>query len=383
MSSRVPIVDLKAQFATIRAEVRAAIDRVIESQEFILGPEVEALESEIAGYCGTRFAVGVSSGTDALLASLMALGIGLGDEVVTTPYTFVATASSIVRLGARPVFADIDPATFTIDPAAIERKITHRTKAIVPVHLFGQMADMQAIMTIANRHAIPVVEDAAQSIGAARDGHRAGSVGVAGCLSFFPSKNLGAYGDAGMVLTNDEALAARLRLLRIHGQASKHSAALLGGNFRLDAVQAAVLRVKLRHLESWTEARRALAARYRELLAGTLRDLADDRFRPDASIVLPYAVPGARHVYNQFVLRADRRDELRAFVAEQGIACEVYYPQPLHFQPCFASSVTDGGLVQAEQAAKAALALPMYAELTLPMMETVVSAVARFFRGDH
>ena len=361
------MLDLKAQYATIRKEVQAAIERVIESQQFILGPEVEALEREVAAYCDTRFAIGVSSGTDALLVSLMALGIGPGDEVLTTPYTFVATATSIARLGAIPTFADIDPATFNIDPSQIERKITRRTKAIVPVHLFGQMADMGAIMEIADRHGLPVVEDAAQAIGALRGGRRAGSVGAFGCLSFFPSKNLGAFGDAGMVLTNDERLAARVRLLRVHGQESKHRAVVVGGNFRLDAIQAAVLRVKLRHLESWTEARRAHAATYREFFQTTR-----------TAFLLPREAPDARHVYNQFVVRTPLRDALRKHLAQHGVASEIYYPCPVHLQAGLASlghRATD--FPEAERAALQALALPIYPELLPATIKDVVSLGTR------
>jgi dTDP-4-amino-4,6-dideoxygalactose transaminase len=363
MNMPVGMLDLKAQYATIRAEVNAAIERVIESQQFILGPEVEALEREVAAYCGSRFAIGVSSGTDALLVSLMALGIGAGDEVITTPFTFVATATSIARLGAIPTFADIDRATFNIDPEQIARKITRKTKAIVPVHLFGQMADMAAIMQIAERHGIPVVEDAAQAIGAERGRYRAGSVGALGCLSFFPSKNLGAFGDAGMVLTQDEGLAARVRLLRSHGQETKHVATVAGGNFRLDAIQAAVLRVKLPHLESWIRSRREHAVAYRELLE-----------RAGRPITLPTEVPDARHVYNQFVIRTPRRDEVRAILAEHGVASEIYYPHPLHVLPCFADRRYGASdFPEAQRAADDALALPIYPEISPVMLRNVVA----------
>jgi dTDP-4-amino-4,6-dideoxygalactose transaminase len=373
------MLDLKAQYATIRKEVQEAIERVIESQQFILGPEVEALEREVAAYCDTRFAIGVSSGTDALLVSLMALGIGPGDEVLTTPYTFVATATSIARLGAIPTFADIDPATFNIDPSQIERKITRRTKAIVPVHLFGQMADMRAIMQIADRHGIPVVEDAAQAIGALRGGRRAGSIGALGCLSFFPSKNLGAFGDAGMVLTNDERLAARVRLSRGHGQESKHRAVLVGGNFRLDAIQAAVLRVKLRHLESWTEARRAHAATYREFFqTSDMAPPAPEHRTTGTPFILPSEASDARHVYNQFVVRTPWRDALRNHLAQHGVTSEIYYPCPVHLQACFASHghrVTD--FPEAELAAQETLALPIYPELLPATIKDVVSLGTR------
>jgi dTDP-4-amino-4,6-dideoxygalactose transaminase len=383
VSMRVPMLDLKAQYTTIRAEVRAAIERVIESQRFILGPEVEALEREVAAYCGTRFAVGVSSGTDALLVALMALGIGPGDEVITTPYTFIATASSIARLGAVPVFADIDPVTFNIDPARIEPRISRKTKAIVPVHLFGQMADMPAIMAIADRHDIPVIEDAAQSIGAEHNGRRAGSIGALGCLSFFPSKNLGAYGDAGMVLTSDERLAQKVRLLRAHGQETKHVATMVGGNFRLDEIQAAVLRVKLPHLDSWTDARRERAMAYRGLFAASdIPDRAAERRGTGSGITLPYEAPQARHVYNQFVIRTVRRDACRAFLAEQGIASEIYYPYAIHQQSCFASRRgLTSDLSEAERAATEALALPVYPELPIALQKSVASALGGFLRG--
>jgi dTDP-4-amino-4,6-dideoxygalactose transaminase len=383
MSVRVPFLDLNAQYATIRHEVHAAIERVIESQQFILGPEVEALEREVAQYSGTKFAVGVSSGTDALLVSLMALGVGPGDEVLTTPYTFIATVSTIARLGARATFVDIEPGTFNMNPSQLERRITLRTKAIVPVHLFGQVADMHAIMEIAARHGIAVIEDAAQAIGAERDGKRAGSMGALGCLSFFPSKNLGAFGDAGMVLSNDERLAARLRLLRSHGQETKHFATSVGGNFRLDALQAAVLRAKLPRLDAWTEARRHHAAYYRRRFAASGFDISSVRLGADVNVVIAPEVASARHVYNQFVIRCRRRDALRAFLADEGIASEVYYPRPMHLQACLApSGHGPGDFPEAERAATESLALPMYPELTPSMLEDVVSTVVRFFARE-
>lgn len=364
----VPLLDLKAQYASIRGEIREALDRVMDSQQFILGPEVEAFEKEIADYCGCRYAVGVSSGTDALLVVLMALGIQPGDEVITPAFSFFATAGAIARLGARPVFVDIDPQTFNIDPEAIELCITPRTKAILPVHLFGQMADMDAINAIAAKNNLPVIEDAAQAIGAERGGKRAGSAGDAGCLSFFPSKNLGAFGDAGMVTTNDAALAERVRMLRMHGFSSRYVNALLGGNFRLDAMQAAVLRVKLRYLDQWTEARQRNAAEYRKLLAT----------RPQASgggVGLPLERPG-RHVYNQFVIRHSRRDELMAALKQDGIGCEIYYPVPSHLQPCFAElGYLPGDFVESERASRECLALPIYPELCSEMLHRVSAAV--------
>jgi dTDP-4-amino-4,6-dideoxygalactose transaminase len=356
----VPLLDLKSQYASIRDEVRAAVDRVMDSQHLILGPEVEAFEKEMAAYCGCRYAVGVSSGTDALLVVLMALDVQRGDEVITPTFTFFATAGTIARLGATPVFVDIDPATFNIDPAGMESKITPRTKAILPVHLFGQMAAMDEILRIATKHNVPVIEDAAQAVGAERDGKRAGSIGRAGCLSFYPSKNLGAFGDAGMVTTNDAALAEKVRMLRMHGFSSRYVNELLGGNFRLDAIQAAVLRVKLRYLDQWTEARRRNAATYRRLLRG---------------IQLPAESPG-RHIYNQFVIRYPRRDALMADLKKQGIGCDVYYPVPSHLQPCFAGlGHSPGDFPESERAAQECLALPIYPELTSEMLESVSAAI--------
>jgi len=358
----VPLLDLKAQYDSIRGEIREALDRVMDAQQFILGPEVEAFEQEIAEYCGCRHAIGVSSGTDALLVTLMALGVRAGDEVITPAYSFFATAGTIARLGAKPVFVDIDPATFNIDPALIASKITSKTKAILPVHLFGQMAEMDEICRIAAKHKIPVIEDAAQAIGAERAGKRAGSVGDAGCLSFFPTKNLGAFGDAGMVTTNDPSLADRIRMLRVHGYRSRYVNELLGGNFRLDAMQAAVLRVKLRYLDRWTEARQRNAAEYRRLLP--------------KGVILPSEKPG-RHIYNQFVIRHSRRDLLMESLKQDGIGCEVYYPLPSHLQPCFVDlGHKPGDFPESELASRESLALPIYPELSSEMLQRVSAAVA-------
>jgi dTDP-4-amino-4,6-dideoxygalactose transaminase len=379
MSVRVPLLDLKAQYATIRPEIQAAIERVLDSQHFILGPEVEELEREVARYCGATFAIGVTSGTDAILIALMALGVGPGDEILTSPQTFVATATCIARLGATATFIDIEPGTFNVDVSQLERQITKRTKAIVPIHLFGQMADMRAIMQIAENHGIPVVEDAAQAIGAKRDGLQAGSAGALGCLSFFPSKNLGAYGDAGMVLSNDERLATRVRLLRNQGQQPKYFSKVVGGNFRLDALQAAVLRVKLPHLDKWTEARQTNAATYRRLFAAAGFDMAATRLGPDVPVVIPREAAESRHIYNQFVIRSQRRDALRGFLGDAGIGSEVYYPRPMHLQECFAAwGHHVGDFPEAERAAAESLAIPIYPELTPSMQETVVAQVARF-----
>ncbi len=360
-----PLLDLKAQYASIRDDVRAALDRVLESQRFILGPEVEAFEKEIATYCRSAYAIGVSSGTDALLSALMAIDIRPGDEVITSPYSFFATAGEIARLGARPVFADIDPKTYNIDPSGIETRITPRTRAVIPVHLFGQMADMPAVMEIAKRRKLVVIEDAAQAIGAERHGQRAGSAGDLACFSFFPSKNLGGFGDGGMVTTNDAGLADRLRLLRSHGFRTKYYNEILGGNFRLDEIQAAVLRVKLARLDSWTEGRRRNAALYRAALAGL------------SAVELPYEAPDSRHIYNQFVMRTAGRDALMDHLRKEGIGCEVYYPLPLHLQTCFKDlGYRSGDFPLSEAASRQTLALPIYPELTASMIQRVTGAIS-------
>lgn len=367
---RVPLLDLRAQYDAIRTDVEAAIQRVVESQHFILGPEVAALEREAAAYCGCGSAVGVSSGTDALLVALMALDVGPGDEVVTTPFTFFATAGVIARLGARTVFVDIDPATYNIDPSGIEAALTSQTKAIIPVHLFGRLADMDAVMRIAGAAHVPVVEDAAQAIGA-RDarGRQAGAIGDMGCFSFFPSKNLGAFGDAGMVTTQDEALDSRLRQLRVHGMEPKYYHSMVGGNFRLDALQAAVLRVKLQHLDSWHESRRENAARYRTLF---------EEYDLGQHVTLPEDVPG--HIYNQFVIRVHDRDALRSHLAAAGVGTEIYYPLPLHLQECFADlGYGAGDFPHSERAAREVLALPIFPELTEDDLRHVTAAIARFY----
>ena len=378
---KVPLLDLQAQYATIRDEVRAAIDEVCESQRFILGPRVESFEKHVAEYCGTGHAIGVSSGTDALLVALMAMGVGPGDAVLTTPYTFFATAGCIARLGATPVFADIDPATFNIDAAQVERVLGEwplprfqglRLKAMVPVHLFGQSADMDPLLALARRHGLKVVEDACQAIGAeypsAGGCRRVGSMGAAGCFSFFPSKNLGGFGDGGMVTTNDAALAERLRQFRNHGMEPKYHHKAIGGNFRLDALQAAVLDIKLKHLESWHAGRRANAARYEAALRGAAVS------RPAAA----YAGRGVRndHIYNQYVVRMARRDETRRALEAAGVGCEVYYPVPLHRQECFASlGYREGDFPASEAAARESLALPVYPEMTVDMVAHVAGTI--------
>ena len=390
----VPLLDLKAQYASIRDEVREAIDRVADSQHFILGPEVEALEKEVAEYSQCQFGIGVSSGSDALLVALMAIDLKPGDEVITTPYTFFATAGAVARLGGESVFVDIDPLTYNIDPAAIEAAVTERTRAIIPVHLYGQMADMDPIMEIAARHNLIVIEDAAQAIGAEYKGRRAGSIGHLSCFSFFPSKNLGGFGDGGMVTTNDPELADRVKLLRNHGYRPKYYNKVVGGNFRLDAIQAAILRVKLKYLDHWTEARQRNAARYRDLfeqaeLAIRPNTLAELRHGASingkspldgtAGVVLPTEQPDGRHIYNQFVLRSGRRDELMAFLKTRKIGTEIYYPVPMHLQECFADlNYHAGDFPLSESAAAETLALPIYPELTREMITTVVEAIADF-----
>jgi dTDP-4-amino-4,6-dideoxygalactose transaminase len=368
----IPLLDLKAQYAPLRDEILAAITRVCDSQRFIMGPEIDALEREIAGMLGVRHAVAVSSGTDALLLALMALGIGPGDEVVTSAYSFFASAGAIARLGARPVFVDIDLDTYNVRPDALRAAMTSRTKALLPVHLFGLTADMNPIVAAASAAGVPIVEDAAQAIGATYDGRSAGSIGALGCFSFFPSKNLGAFGDAGLVTAGDDALAHRARMMRTHGMEPRYHHHVVGGNFRMDALQAAVLRVKAPHLPAWTEARRANAARYRDLfLASGLQD----------QIALPVEPVGRRHVFNQFVIRTARRDDLREHLASRGIGTEIYYPVPLHLQPCFADlGYQRGQFPAAERAAAESLALPIYGELIASQQEAVVGAIAEFVR---
>jgi dTDP-4-amino-4,6-dideoxygalactose transaminase len=369
---RVPVADLHAQFTEVEAEVRAAIERVLASQRFILGDEVAALEAEIAASSGLAHAVGVSSGTDAILAGLMALGVGPGDEVVTTPFSFHATSACVARLGARAIFVDIEPDTFALDARALDAALGSRTRAVLPVHLFGQMADTAAIQTATAERGIPVLEDAAQAIGARRDGRSIGRGSALATLSFFPSKNLGAMGDGGMVLSDDPEVASRVRLLRNQGQQVRHVGRVVGGNFRLDELQAAILRAKLPRLEGWTAKRRALAARYRAAFA-------ERRIDP-ALLSLPHEAPGAYHVYHQFVVRTPVRDALRDHLAEHDIASAVYYPEPLHLQPCFAAwGYASGQLPEAERAAREVLALPMFPELADEAVDRVVDEVATFF----
>ena len=384
---KVPLLDLKAQYAQIRGEVLQVVESVCASQQFILGEHVRAFETEAARYCGATAGVGVSSGTDALLLALMALGIGAGDEVITSPFTFFATAGTIARTGARPLFCDIDPGNFNLSPAAVESFIDRhcragdgglvnratggRIRALMPVHLYGQAADMDPLLRIARRHGLRVVEDAAQAIGTeCADGARAGSIGDIGCFSFFPSKNLGAFGDAGLCTTGDPELAEHMRVLRVHGGKPKYFHALIGGNFRIDELQAAVLRVKLKYLDGWTAARQRNAAYYSAALAkqGLAR-----------RVTTPAAAHG-RHIFNQYVIRAERRDALRAFLAERGIGTEIYYPVPLHLQQCFAYlGYARGDFPESERAAGETLALPVYPELSEAQLAAVVASVAEFY----
>ncbi len=370
---KVPLLDLSRQYVPLQDELEAALIRVARSGRYILGPEVEALENEIAPHCGTRHAIGVSSGSDALIVALMALGVGAGDEVVTTPFTFFATAGAIHRLGATPVFVDIDPVTYNLDLTRLEEALTPRTKAVVPVHLFGRMVEMDALQAVCAPRGIPVVEDAAQSIGSEDGaGHRAGNAGALGCFSFFPSKNLGAMGDGGLVATNDDELAERCRRLRAHGSKPKYYHSIVGGNFRLDPMQAAVLRVKLPHLDRWHAARKANADRYRTLFAAHAAQL-------DGNVGLPEEGPG-RHIYNQFVIRVKHRDELKSTLAEKGIGTEIYYPLSLHEQACFAYlGCKKGDFPEAERAAAETLALPIFPELSDAEARYVVDVIAEYY----
>ncbi len=374
----VPLLDLKAQLAPIEAAIKEAVLSVIDSTRYVMGPEVEGLEAEIAAYSGAKYGIGVTSGTDALLVALMALDVGPGDLVVTTPYSFFATAGVIARLNATPVFVDIDPATYNIDPAALadwfeaDADAAERVKAIIPVHLYGQCADMDPILAVANRYDVPVIEDAAQAIGATypgKDGvQKAGAMGTMGCFSFFPSKNLGCMGDGGMVVTNDEALAEKLRQLRNHGMEPKYYHPLVGGNFRLDAMQAAILRVKLKHLDRWHEMRRENGAYY------------DQRFT-SGSILKPALAYGRKHhIYNQYIVRVQsNRDGAVAHLQKNNIGCDIYYPMAFHQQACFQYlGYAEGAFPHAEQAAKETMALPIYSELTTEMQDHVVETLEGF-----
>jgi len=369
----VPLLDLTAQYAPLRDEILAAVTRVCDSQRFILGPEVEALEQELARMLEVEHAVAVSSGTDALLVALMAAGVGPGSEVVTPTYSFFATAGCVTRLGATPVFVDIDPVTFNLDPEAVRRVISPRTRAIIPVHLYGLAADMDPLVDLSSRAGVPLIEDAAQAIGARYHGRPTGGFGLAGCFSFFPSKNLGAFGDGGLVTTNDASVAHEIRLLRNHGAEPKYVHAKVGGNFRLDALQAAVLRVKAPHLPDWSGARRRNADRYRRLFA---------ELGLDQTVELPVEPPGLTHIYNQFVIRTPSRDALRAHLQAHRIGTEVYYPIPFHRQPCFADlGRASDAFPVADRAAETSLALPIYGELSEAQQRHVVASIAEFLDG--
>jgi dTDP-4-amino-4,6-dideoxygalactose transaminase len=380
MQAKIPLLDLKAQYSSIKDEIRQAVNEVLESQQFILGPKVSKLEEEIARYCGCKYALGVSSGTDAILVALMALNVGHGDIVITTPYTFFATAGCIARLGARPLFVDIRPDTFNIDPESLDRLLSslpgdelQRVKAVMPVHLFGQMADMERILLICLQYGLKIIEDAAQAIGSectiGGERRRAGSIGDIGCFSFFPSKNLGGAGDGGMVTTNDQALYEKMKLLRAHGSHPKYYHKIVGGNFRLDEIQAAVLLVKLKYLDAWTEMRQKNAGIYDSLLGG----LAGHGFRT------PQAMPGYRHIYNQYCIRIHDRDRLKSYLADNGVSTEIYYPVPLHMQECFAYlGYQAGHFPEAEAAAAESLALPVYPEMTGEGLEYVAGLIRKF-----
>jgi len=367
---QVPLLDLKLQYATIKDEVSKAIDQVCESQIFALGPAVAEFEKNVAAYCSSKFAIGVSSGTDALLTGLMALGAGPGDEVITTAFTFFATAGAIVRVGARPVFVDVDPDTFNIDPAAIEEKITEKTKAIIPVHLFGQMADMNAINEIARRHNLAVIEDAAQAIGASRSGTKAGNFGDCGCFSFYPTKNLGAFGDGGMVTTNSEDIADKIKILRNHGQDPVYFYKVIGGNFRLDGIQGAVLGVKLKYLDSWNDKRRQNAALYNRLFA-------------DSPVKTPKIDTDNVSIYHQYTVTVPERDKLQRFLAENQIGSAVFYPKPLHLQDCFTQlGYKPGDLPVAERLCNEVLSLPVYPELSPEKIEHVAGKVLEYYSAQ-
>ena len=386
--TNVPLLDLKAQYAQIRAEVMPIIEEVCASQRFILGENVLALEAEVAAYCASAAGIGVSSGTDALLLALMALGVGVGDEIITSPFTFFATAGTIARLGARPVFCDIDPVSFNLSPPAVAEFIDRhcsvqdgqlfngatggRIKGLMPVHLYGQSADMDPLMALAKQYGLKVIEDAAQAIGTEYRGVRVGSIGDIGCFSFFPSKNLGAFGDAGLCTTNDAELAESMRVLRVHGGKPKYFHAVIGGNFRIDELQAAVLRVKLKYLDGWTEARQRNAAYYTAAFAAA--GGAQNLITPQA------AVPG-RHIFNQYVVRAPDRDTLKDHLSARSIGTEIYYPVPLHLQKCFAYlKHAPGDFPESERAAAETLALPIYPELSRVQLDHVVASVADFYR---
>ena len=376
---QVPLLALKAQYSLIKTDVESAIAEVLQSQRFILGPKVEECEEAIARYCGCPHAIGMSSGSDALLACLMAENIGPGDEVITTPYTFFATVGAIARVGATPVFIDIDPQTYNLNPNEIESKITKQTRAIIPVHLYGQMADMDVVMSVARKYGLIVIEDAAQAIGAQYKGRSAGSIGHYGCFSFFPSKNLGAAGDGGMVVTQDSDRADKLKCLRSHGSKPKYHHKIIGGNFRLDALQAAIVTVKLKYLDQWTAARQRNAKIYSELLSDALVPLSDQSFAP---VTIP-RVKTDRHIFNQYVIRTSRRDQLQDWLKQKKIETEIYYPVPMHLQECFSYlGHKVCAFPESERAANETLALPIYPELSADQINYVVDSIRDFVSAD-
>lgn len=368
---KVPLLDLRAQHESLRDELLAAIKRVLDSQQFVLGPEVQMFEEEIGRHLQIKQAIGCASGSDALLLALMALDVSAEDEVITSPFTFFATGSAITRLGARPVFVDIDPRTYNLDPAQVEAVISPRSRGIMPVHLYGQCADMTPLLKIADRHHLPLIEDAAQAIGSEDKGRVAGSMGIIGCFSFYPTKNLGGAGDGGLVCTNSDTLAERLKTLRVHGGATEYHHREVGINSRLDSLQAAVLRVKLKFLEGWSAARRTKAERYSKLFAETQLNF---------ELVPPFIRPDAQHIFHQYVVRVPRhRDALMKHLAEQGVGTKIYYPVPLHRQECFAYlGYREGAFPEAERAARETMALPCFPELTEEQQQYVVDAVSRF-----
>ena len=371
---KIPMLDLKTQYASLAGEIAEAVRKVLESQALILGPEVKDFEKEIAEYCDCRYAIGCASGSDALLLALMAFGVGHGDEVVTSPFTFFATVGSVVRLGAKPIFVDIDPETFNLDTDQLPSAITDRTKAVIPIHLFGQCAEMDAVNRESARVGARVLEDAAQAIGSKYNGRLAGSIGDVGAFSFYPSKNLGGAGDGGMLTTNDADLASDLRTLAAHGAKRKYYHDMVGINSRLDSLQAAILRVKLNHLAGWAEGRRANAARYGRLFT-------EIGLVEQGLVQLPLAREGQHHVFNQYVIRVGKRDELRAFLVENGIGTEIYYPVPMHLQKCFSDlGHKEGAFPQSEKAAREVLAIPVYPELDASSQEYIVETISRFYR---
>lgn len=372
----VPLLDIKEQNAALRPQIEAALGRVLDTNAFILGSEVAELECELAGYCGTKYAIGCASGSDALLLAMMALDVGPGDEVITTPYSFFATVSAVTRVGATPVFVDIDPLTYNLDVSQVEAKIGERTKAIQPVHLFGQCADMAALNEVAKRHGVPVIEDAAQAIGADENGVRAGAMSEIGCFSFYPSKNLGGMGDGGFMTTSDDRIAEKLLALRVHGSKERYYHKWVGLNSRLDGFQGAILRVKLPHLDAWSDARRANALRYRQLFSD---------FGLTKEIGLPVEREACRHIYNQYVIRVPNfRDALREYLSENGVGTDIYYPVPLHLQECFAFvGHSKGDFPESERAAAETLALPIYPELRADQQEYVVETIGRFYRREN